>query len=860
MVHDILDHREDVASVTVSITDRVAHVSHKSEIPPEEIVRLLNEKRLGASIQDTGGGGVGDGQGCTRREMALFTVSALQVSCFTIGALCMFVAGHCGDHKDGAHCENQYEGGLNGGEIAGTVFYALTIALSWELYYQAYQAMRSWRLNVEFLMTIAIIGSIAEGDWMSAALVGIIVMLMDNIKYQAFRFVEKRLGSMIVEAPETVSLVAGGIIDICDLEVGMEFVVRVGEAVPADGTVTSGKASVDESKITGEALPVDKATGSEVSSGSVLHSGFLHIKARSSADTSTAGRISDAVKRAKDTRSATQMIVSKFVVWYTPAVILAAIIVALAEWNVKKFLLIIVAGCPCGLLGATPLVYGTVIAVLANKHKLLVKTSDAVEGLCNIEAIGVDKTGTITEGQFELIDMKSFKGFDESVIHCWAATVETGDNHPIARSITQSFTGCLVAFTGADGMPELHDFEREGRNGVRGVVDGHNVGVGDTSFLKKEGAAFHEEARLLYKEWNKMGKVLFVTVDRQVAGMLLLDDAVRTDAPACLAKLHSLGVRTIMLTGDNHAAAMRAAAAGGITHGYSGLQPEDKSEWILKASWGLNDKEILLDGTTEQLVAAFPDKFLATEKVTSDMPAGPVPLGFIGDGLNDCVALAKATVGITIQELGAQATMDAADAVMQGDFGHLAAAVVIARRARMLVKVNIGLAVAMNVGVMIAAATVSMPLWVSVLCDNLSLLIVLLNSLWPLCWDVAVESGKVEGQESSSGGKLTYKERKEVLKAAGIRTEHTVAVDVTIMAKGEPEEQELDEAAAAAEEERRLQQARTSTVVLKPTMEFICKECSMAFARRGGLEMHMMQHTAGVDTVEYKPPPKKSGG
>merc|ERR1711959_757445 len=152
----------------------------------------------------------------------------------------------------------------------------------------------------------------------------------------------------------------------------MTFIIRVGEALPADGIVVSGKAFVEESSVTGEPLPIEKEKGSEVISGSVLQSGFLHIKATKDVDKSTQGRVAEAVKRAKGSRSATQEVVSKFTVWYTPAVIVTAAIVGLAEMDGNKFLTILVAGCPCGLLGAAPLVYSTVIAMLAQRHKLLV--------------------------------------------------------------------------------------------------------------------------------------------------------------------------------------------------------------------------------------------------------------------------------------------------------------------------------------------------------------------------------------------------------------------------------------------------------------------------------------------------------
>merc|ERR1719502_1683934 len=247
-------------------------------------------------------------------------------------------------------------------------------------------------------------------------------------------------------------------IEIKDLKVGMKFRIREGEQIPADGIVLAGsKVTVDESQVTGEAHPVHKSRGDSVYSGAVLHSGFLDIEVTAPSDESFQGSIAAAVNRAKDSRSATQEAVAKLAKWYTPTVILIAVLVAVIEQDANKFLVILVAGCPCSLLGATPLVHGTTIALLAGSHKLLVKSAEAVEGLAQIKEIGMDKTGTLTHGQFALVDLC---GFDEdgNYLHDYgsqepgqerdgdrallkkllkyAACVESGDNHPIARSTT----------------------------------------------------------------------------------------------------------------------------------------------------------------------------------------------------------------------------------------------------------------------------------------------------------------------------------------------------------------------------------------------------------------------------------------
>jgi Cd2+/Zn2+-exporting ATPase len=238
--------------------------------------------------------------------------------------------------------------------------------------------------------------------------------------------------------------------------------------------------------------------------------------------------------------------------------------------------------------------------------------------------------------------------------------------------------------------------------------------VGNIDFLNASGIPFEGKAAELNLQWTAKGTVLFVTIENQVGGVLLIDDSLRPATKGTIAMLTSLGITPTLLTGDKQASAERAAAAAGIKTIHAGLLPEDKKKLLLEATWGQSNRDI--------------EKGLTSR--------GPVEVGFIGDGLNDCAALANADVGIVMQEVGSQATVDASSAVLQGDIGHIPAAIIIARRSQKLVLANIILALSINVCVIAAAATIKIPLWLSVLMDNGTLLAVLANSLWPLCWQV----------------------------------------------------------------------------------------------------------------------------
>ena len=555
----------------------------------------------------------------------------------------------------------------------------------------------------------------------------------------------------------------------------------------------------------------------------------------------TQARVAVAVEDAKNTLSETEALVGRFATWYTPIVLGLAVILGFYK-GVQQFLVVIVAGCPCALLGAAPFVQGATLTLLAKRHRLLVKHATTLESLATIHAIGLDKTGTLTTGHFELLRLEPLPGaaHTRQALHRWVAAVEDQDNHPLARSLVASYKGCVADFVASgQSLPEVSGFQRHGRDGVSATVEGRRVGVGNAAFVRatlgktqatqEEGeadedldmplrlraarkrvrekeraaaaaidqptpdaaAAAEAALRLADKIANELGgsgSVLFATVDGTVAGIMILDDALKPEAAATVQQLKMLGVRPMMLTGDCLSAAQRVARAGACTpcdpcltsyqrrasasHAstrrdkkeaqqppppaapafkltpeplplcsaaatvgiseadtHAGLLPEDKQRLILEATRqgsGAEPGPVAWQGAPRELEAGFLPK----------ASRGSLEVGFVGDGLNDCPALASAHVGIVLQEVGSQATVDAATAVLQADIEQLPAAIIIARRSRRLVLTNLFLALGINVTVIVLAATVGLPLWLSVLSDSGGLLVVLANSLWPLTWRV----------------------------------------------------------------------------------------------------------------------------
>jgi len=718
----------DVIKLNVSVADRTAYVEHFSTLEARTMVEALNAKSLGASLLERGEQG-DEVQRCSKRE------------CFgvvhVLGQVTLFVCGFA----------------FPVGATEGNFTFLVCIACSYALFKKAYIACLSLRANVEFLMATAMLGSLAQGSFREAASVGVIVTLMDTVVWASQMQVDRLLNNSMSVPPSTLSLKDGSTIETSELKEGMVFIVRAGDGIPADGTVVKGKGAVDESRVTGEAMPVAKEVNAKVYSGAVLQSGFLEVNADKDVDASFQAKVLESVKQAKNSVSNTQVVVGKFAAWYTPTVILIAAAVAAAQEDFKQFLIIIVAGCPCALLGAAPFVQAATMAILAKRHRFLVKEANVLESLARMEWIGIDKTGTITTGQFKLLNMVSLNAsYTQKALLQRAAAVETKDSHPLAQSIVQAYTGCLVAFAGSEGLPEITKFKREGRNGVHALIESEEgelerIGVGNADFLATLKIPLEGEAVKLYKEWSLEGTALFVTIDDEIGGLLLMDDSIRGDSFGTVKSLKALGIQPNLLTGDKETAANRVARKVGIEHIHAKLLPDQKANLLLCASHGNAEPVFLEDG------------LLGTYK------RGKIEVGFVGDGLNDCPALANANVGIVMQEVGSQATVDAASAVLQGDIGQIPAAIVVARRSQKLVIFNIMLALSINLVVIFLAASRSLTLWMSVVMDNGTLLLVLLNSLWPLCWRVEPVS-KDDGVEvSDTGGKLAYRARGDSLLA-----------------------------------------------------------------------------------------------
>lgn len=460
IIHDTLGPMDAVVDVKISLSDRRVSVEHTPDLAPEAIVDVLNKKHLGASLQDRA---VVErvGSSFNAKELMRLFINGLQLTLFAALGILQLLGRHGAAEALGYAC----------------------VLLSVALFHEAYLAILRRSPNVEVMMAIAMLGAIVQGDPIEAANVGSLVTLMDLIKVFALETVERKLRGSVVSAPLTVDLPGGAKKPLADLVIGDEYVLRVGDVVPADGTVVSGTAALDESRITGEAMPQDKRKADQVLSGSLVSMGFVQVRVDVPVDASFHAKVADAVSEAKSTLSDTEALVGRFAAFYTPTVLLFAVLVG-AYKGFDQLLVVIVAGCPCALLGAAPFVQGATLSLLAGEHRLLVRRTTVLESLARVQAFGLDKTGTLTTGQFELLRKEAVGAYPMATLHEWAAAVEDNDNHPLARSLVSSFKGCVGDFVAAGGsLPDATDFKRHGRDGVSATVEEHVVGVGNLAFV-----------------------------------------------------------------------------------------------------------------------------------------------------------------------------------------------------------------------------------------------------------------------------------------------------------------------------------------------------------------------------------------
>ncbi|CAJ1181281.1 heavy metal translocating P-type ATPase [Companilactobacillus paralimentarius] len=542
-----------------------------------------------------------------------------------------------------------------------------------------------------FLMSIATIGAIILKQYPEAIAVMLFYELGNVFEDIAVNKSKRSISALLEVKPAYATLISGHqnkVVEPSLVKIGETILVKPGEKIPLDGTVVLGSSAVDTSALTGESMPQSIKVGDTALSGSINQTGTLQIKVTKLYNDSTVAKILDLVENASNKKADTEKFITKFAKIYTPIVVFLAVALAIvpslmtSDWNtwIYRALIFLVISCPCALVISVPLSFFGGIGA-ASKQGILVKGSNYLEALNDVDTVAFDKTGTLTKGQFSVVQVNPINISKQKLLQI-AASVEKNSTHPIAKSILQAYKGELLTVTKAD--------EKAG-HGLIAQVDGQVVVVGNAKALKQNKIAFTET--------DAVGTVVYVAVDNQFWGDIVIADVPKNDAQKAIQLLNNRGIhKNVMLTGDNQTVGQAMARKLKMSAVYTNLLPENKVEIIndlLKVSHQNNKK-----------------------------------VAFVGDGINDTPVLATADIGFAMGGLGSDAAVEAADIVIMGDEpSKVSEAMKIAKKTRRIVVENISFALIIKILFLLLGALGMVNMWQAVFADVGVTIIAVLNAI-----------------------------------------------------------------------------------------------------------------------------------
>lgn len=573
------------------------------------------------------------------------------------------------------------------------------LIIGYDILKKAFKGIRNKQVFDEnFLMAVATIGAILLGDYTEGTAVMLFYQIGELFQSYAVGKSRRNISELMDIRPDYANVENNGQLEQVDpdeVAIGTIIVVQPGEKVPIDGVITEGTSTLNTSALTGESLPRSAKVGDEVISGCINMTGLLKIRTTKEFGESTVSKILELVENSSSRKSKSENFISKFAKYYTPAVCYGALALALlppivllimgkpAMWGdwIYRALTFLVISCPCALVISIPLSFFAGIGGASNQG-VLVKGSNYLETLAQTKYVVFDKTGTMTQGVFEVSGIHHNEMSDEKLLE-YAALAECSSSHPISKSLQKAY-----------GKPidrnRVTDIEEISGNGVIAKVDGVSVAAGNAKLMKKLGIA--------YQECHHVGTVVHMAVDGRYAGHILISDIIKPHAKEAIAELKKAGIsKTVMLTGDSRRVADQVAAELGIDEVYSELLPADKVTKV------------------EELL----DKKTAKEK-----------LAFVGDGINDAPVLSRADIGIAMGALGSDAAIEAADIVLMDDDPlKISKAIKIARKCIRIVYENIYFAIGIKVLCLILGAIGLANMWMAIFADVGVMIIAVLNAI-----------------------------------------------------------------------------------------------------------------------------------
>ena len=549
-----------------------------------------------------------------------------------------------------------------------------------------------------FLMAVATVGAILLGDYSEGVAVMLFYQIGELFQSYAVGKSRRNISELMDIRPDYANIEKDGALEQVDpdeVEIGTIIVVQPGEKVPIDGVITEGTSTLNTSALTGESLPRDEKAGDEVISGCINMTGLLKIRTTKEFGESTVSKILELVENSSSRKSRSENFISKFAKYYTPAVCYGALALAFippivllimgkpAMWGdwIYRALTFLVISCPCALVISIPLSFFAGIGGASNQG-ILVKGSNYLETLAQTKYVVFDKTGTMTQGVFEVSGIHHNEVPDEKLLE-YAALAECSSSHPISKSLQKAY-----------GKPidrnRVSDIEEISGNGVIAKVDGVSVAAGNTKLMNRLGIA--------YQDCHHVGTVVHMAIDGKYAGHILISDIIKPHAKEAIAELKKAGIsKTVMLTGDSKRVADQVAEELGIQEVYSELLPADKVSRV----------EELLNQKSEK-----------------------AKLAFVGDGINDAPVLSRADIGIAMGALGSDAAIEAADIVLMDDDPlKISKAIKIARKCIRIVYENIYFAIGIKILCLILGALGIANMWVAIFADVGVMIIAVLNAI-----------------------------------------------------------------------------------------------------------------------------------
>jgi Cd2+/Zn2+-exporting ATPase len=589
--------------------------------------------------------------------------------------------------------------------VVDLIFAGAIVSGGWFILPKAMRAARRFALDMNVLMTVAVAGAAAIGQWSEGAAVAFLFALSELLESFSVARARKAISSLMKLSPPVALLKEGESfreVPVEDVDLGATIAIKSGSRIPLDGEVIAGESAVDQAPITGESLPVEKKTGDIVFAGTINGKGSLEVRVTKLSTDTTLAKIIHLVEEAQSQKAPSQRFVDVFAKYYTPSVMVLALLVLLvpplffqAAWLIwiYRALVLLVIACPCALVISTPVSIVSGLTAMARRG-VLIKGGAFLEAIGKLRALALDKTGTITEGKPRVTKVHALDAASENEIVRIAASIDLHSEHPLAQAVVEYARKRHV------DLARSENYKAHSGRGASARIDNHHYFVGNHRFTHELAVCSEEIERLLAKIESEAQSVVVVGhmphpgCKGEVLGILAVGDAVRSNAKDAILALHNAGVRkVVMLSGDNQRTVDAIAKQAGIDEAHGDLLPEEKVDRV---------KELM---ERERYV------------------------GMVGDGVNDAPAMAIATVGIAMGAAGTDTAVETADlALMEDDLGKIAETVVLGRRTVRVIQTNIIFALVVKAVFLVLALLGYTSLWLAIAADTGATLVVIANA------------------------------------------------------------------------------------------------------------------------------------